>query len=328
MLLDELLFRDYRKVPLDRPIFILGNPRSGTTFMHRFLLETGALCAYELWEMLFPAITARRMLGGVIDRLKPLSPARYHSAAAHETGLRDVETDDAMAFFRFVDGPFLWSYFLAWQDAWGSEQSRRMFDEACEPERDRERLMRYFEACWRRNLHYKRKGRIVVKASTFSLRVPTLLQRYPDCKLVYLVRDPLECIPSGMSMLTDVLDKSYDMFHRTRPEDRARYLENLYQASCEMFRGFHRVYRNQGIPEKNLRIVSYDRMMSDLQGTMLPLLEFLEIEPSAAFLARLQEQAATQRTRKSPHAYSLEKFGLDEARIRKDLAFVYETFGV
>jgi len=328
MLLDDLLFRGYRSRPIDRPVFILGNPRSGTTFLHRFLLETGDLCAYELWEMLFPAISARKMFGGAIDRLKPLSPARYHSAAAHETGLRDVETDDAMAFFRFVEGPFLWSYFLAWEDAWGSAQSRRLFDEACEPERDRERLMRYFEACWRRNLHYKHKARIAVKASTFSLRAPTLLKRYPDCKLVYMVRDPVECIPSGMSMLTDVLDKSYDMFHCTRPESRERYLENLYQASCEMFRGFHKVYAAGGIPERNLRIVRYDRMMADLEGTLLPLLEFLEIEPSAAFIERLRAQADKQRTRKSPHAYSLDKFGLDGARIRKDLAFVYDEYGI
>lgn len=328
MLLDEVLFRGYRKRPIDRPVFILGNPRSGTTFMHRFMLETGELCAYELWEMLLPSITARKLFGGIVDWLQPLSPARYHSAAAHETGLRDVETDDAMAFFRFVDGPFLWSYFLAWEDTWGSEASRRMFDEAFEPPGDRQRLMRFFEACWRRNLHFKEKGRIAVKASTFSLRVPTLLERYPDCKMIYMVRDPLQCIPSGMSMLTDVLDKSYDMFRRTGPEARARYLENLYQASCEMLRGFHRVYTTGAVPEGNLRVVVYDRMMRDLQATILPLLEFLEIEPTKPFLERLRAQAEKQRARKSPHAYSLERFGLSEERIRADLAFVYDTYGV
>ncbi|MBI5531275.1 MAG: sulfotransferase [Deltaproteobacteria bacterium] len=328
MALDSVLYRGWRKMPIDRPVFILGNPRSGTTFLHRFLLESQRLCAFELWEMLLPAITARKAFGGVIDAIKPLSPARYHSAAAHETGLRDVETDDAMAFFRFVDGGFLWSYFLAWEDQWGSELSQRMFDEKHEPARDRERLFRFFEACWRRNLYFKGKSRIAVKASTFSLRVPTLLERYPDCKLIYMVRDPVENIPSGMSMLTDVLEKSYDMFHATRPEARSRYLENLYQASCQMFRGFHDVYRSGAIPEKNLRIVTYGAMMGDLEGTMKNLLEFLEIDPDPSFHDRVREQADKQRKRKSPHVYSLEKFGLDEARIRKDLAFVYETYGV
>jgi hypothetical protein len=328
MALDSVVFPGWRRMPLDRPVFILGNPRSGTTFLHRFLLETERLCAFELWEMLFPAITARKAFGGMIDRIKPLSPARYHSAAAHETGLRDVETDDAMAFFRFVDGGFLWSYFLAWEDRWGSDLSRRMFDERYEPQKDRDRLFGFFEACWRRNLYFKHQTRIAVKASTFSLRVPTLLKRYPDCKLIYMVRDPIENIPSGMSMLTDVLEKSYDMFHSTRAEDRRRYLENLYQASCQMFRGFHEAYTSGQIPAENLRIVPYRRMMGDLEGTMKELIEFLEISPEASFYDRLKEQSDRQRKRKSPHVYSLEKFGLDEARIRKDLAFVYDTFEV
>ncbi|MBM4373231.1 MAG: sulfotransferase, partial [Deltaproteobacteria bacterium] len=62
--LDHLLYPGFRKVPIDRPVFILGNPRSGTTFLHRFLLNSGDLAAFELWEMLFPAVSARKLLGG------------------------------------------------------------------------------------------------------------------------------------------------------------------------------------------------------------------------------------------------------------------------
>ena len=62
--LDRILFPAYRKQPIDRPVFIVGNPRSGTTFLHRLLLGSGDdLAAFELWEMLFPAITARKLLG-------------------------------------------------------------------------------------------------------------------------------------------------------------------------------------------------------------------------------------------------------------------------
>ena len=121
--LDERLYPELASVPIDRPVFVLGNPRSGTTFLHRFLLETDQLAAFELWEMLFPAVSARKVLGRGIDRLAALSPARYHSEAAHQTGLRDVETDDALALFRFVDGAFVWSYFWAWQARGGVQRA-------------------------------------------------------------------------------------------------------------------------------------------------------------------------------------------------------------
>src|ERR1700735_2627167 len=62
--LDYVFFARHRKQVIDRPIFIIGNPRSGTTFLHRFLLGAGDMAAFELWEMLFPAVTARKLLRG------------------------------------------------------------------------------------------------------------------------------------------------------------------------------------------------------------------------------------------------------------------------
>jgi hypothetical protein len=326
--LDHVLFPAFRRVPIDRPVFILGNPRSGTTFLHRFLLHTDALAAFALWEMLFPAITARKLFGGAVDRVAPFNPARYHSAAAHETSLKDVEADDALSFLRTIDGGFLWSYFLAWEDEWGSALSRRMFELDDEPPAAQERTFRYLESCWRRNLYAKGRPRLVAKASTFTLRVRTLLKRYPDCKLIYMVRDPVETIPSGLSLITGVLENAYDMFHSTAADRRARYLENLYQASCHLFRSFHDVWKSGAIPPANLRIVTYPELMGDLEGTMRGLLEFLEIEATPAFAARVREQAERQRGRVSEHQYSPEKFGLTAGRIQTDLAYVYEAYGL
>ncbi len=322
--LDSMLYDGLEETPIDRPVFIIGNPRGGTTFVHRFLLNTGPLCAFELWEMLLPAITARKTFGRMVDRFAPLSPARYHSSEAHETSLRDVETDDAMAFFHFLDGGFLWSYFLAWDDVWGSEACMRFFDLEEEPDPKKEKLFRYLEGCWRRNMAYKGKSRFIVKSSLFTLRTETLLKRYPDCKLIYVARDPLETIPSGMSLLTGVLEQSYDVFNATDPKKRARYLENLYQAACHMYRTFHD--RKDSIPPANLRIVTYPKLMTNFEDTMNGLVEFLDITPDPSFFEKVKEQAEKQRTYKSAHSYSLEKWGLTEDRIRKDLAYIYEAY--
>jgi len=324
--LDYLLSPGFRQIPLDRPVFIIGNPRGGTTFVHRFLLNTEQLCAFELWEMLLPAISARKAFGQMIDRFAPLSPARYHSSEAHETSLRDVETDDAMAFFHFVDGGFLWSYFLAWDDVWGSDKCMRFFDLEEEPEAKKDRLFEYMEGCWRRNMYFKNKSRFIVKSSTFTLRAETLVKRYPDCKLIYVIRDPVETIPSGMSLLTGVLEQSYDVFNATDPQKRGRYLENLYQASCHMYRSFYELKKKKAIPPANLRIITYPRLMKDLENTIRELVEFLEITPDPSFFEKVEEQAEKQRQYRSPHAYSLQKWGLDEDRIRKDLAFVYQEY--
>jgi omega-hydroxy-beta-dihydromenaquinone-9 sulfotransferase len=324
--LDHLLYPRHRKQALDRPIFIIGNPRSGTTFLHRLLLGAGGMAAFELWEMLFPAITARKLLGRVVPRLDRLSPARYHPSDVHDTSLRGIETDDVLWFFRTLDGPFAWAYFLAWQDAWGSDLSRREFGIDGVTAREEERFFRYHEACWRRNLTLKRCNRILAKTSMLTMRLDALLRRYPDCRLVYVIRDPVEVIPSGMSLLASVLENGYDVWNRTREEDQRRWLENLYQASCDMLRFFHDARSAGLIPERNLLVVRYEDLIGNLEPTIARILDFIEVEPTAAFREEVRAQAERQRAYTSRHQHSPERFGLTSERIRRDLGFVYDAF--
>ncbi len=130
----------------------------------------------------------------------------------------------------------------------------------------------------------------------------------------------------AQSLLTGVLDQAYDIFERTDSGARDRYLDNLYQASCQMYRGFADVLQRDVIPSENFRVVPYSRLVSDLEATMSDLLEFIEVQPSDDFRERLRTQAESQRDRQSDHRYSLEKFGLSADRIRSDLDFVYQLY--
>ena len=116
-------------------------------------------------------------------------------------------------------------------------------------------------------IRFKRCNRVLAKTSMFTMRLEALLRRYPDCKLVYVIRDPVEVIPSGMSLLAGVLENGYDVWNRTRAEDQQRWLENLYQASCEMLRSFHEAQSAGLIPEQNLCIVRYSDLLQDLEPT-------------------------------------------------------------
>lgn len=326
--LDYLFYPRHRKQVIDRPIFIIGNPRSGTTFLHRLLLGAGDTAAFELWEMLFPAITARKLLGGIVPRLDRLSPARYHASDVHDTSLRGIETDDVAWFFRTLDGPFAWAYFLAWQDKWGSALSRRIFGIDGVSAHEEDRFFKYYEACWRRNLTMKGVDRILVKSSMLTFRLDALLRRYPDCRLVYVVRDPVEVIPSGMSLLASVLENGYDVWNRTKKEDQERWLENLYQASGDMLRVFRDAEVAGRIPERNLCVVRYEDLLQNLEPTMARILDFIEVKPRVEFEEEVATQAERQRSYTSRHEHSPDKFGLDPERIRHDLGFVYDAYGL
>jgi hypothetical protein len=131
-----------------------------------------------------------------------------------------------------------------------------------------------------------------------------------------------------MSLLTGVLEQSYDVFNATDPEKRGQYLENLYQASCHMYRSFYEVRKRNGIGHENLMILPYRQLMVDFEKTMNEIVEFLEITPDQSYFKKVEQQAQKQRNYRSSHAYSLDKWGLTEDGIRNDLAYVYKEYGL
>jgi hypothetical protein len=100
----------------------------------------------------------------------------------------------------------------------------------------------------------------------------------------------------------------------------------MYDAWIMLFRRYHDDWTSGAIPHDKVFIVRYDRMMKDFDGLMDDMCEFLDHDMSPELRKTIAEKADKQRAYKSKHKYDLAKFGLDEEKIRKDCAFVYETF--
>jgi len=320
--LDHVLFPAFRRQRIDRPIFVIGNPRSGTTFLQRFLVRSGEVASFELWQMLVPSITGQKLLRPLVPRLAALNPAKHHGSKAHQTGLDSIETDDVALAFRFFDGLFPYAYFLAWDDRDHFDDVRRRFDNGS-PVNDRD--LRYYSRCVQRNLHHQGKGRALGKPFTFSMRVDDVLRHYPDARFIYLVRDPAAVIPSGMSLLRGVLEKQFGI-SKLPEETRQRYFERLYDGECYLYRSFYEAYKDGRIPEQNLLVVRYPDIMQRFEHVMAEIEAFAELPISEEYRRVIAETARKQRAHVSKHKYDLAEFGLSAERIHSDLDFVYREF--
>jgi hypothetical protein len=319
--LDSIFFRGFKRKVIDRPIFIIGNPRSGTTFLHRFLAEQGDVVGFRLYEMLVPSLTGQLLMKPLLPILGALNPGKHHAAVAHETSFDALETDDAALFLRFMDGVFLYSYFLCWDDP----DPSFVFDQFEPGSTQTQRDLAFYEQCLERALHRSGKARVLGKLFTFPARIEDVLRRFPDAKLIYMVRDPCETLPSGMSLVTGVQEQAFHISRLPEPT-RARFLSRLYTGLSLLLTRFVSHYRAGDIPAENLLIVRYTDLMDDFAGTMARILEFAELEAGESFRARIRETAERQRVRISKHEYSLAQYGLDAQRIVDDLLEVYLTF--
>ena len=97
------------------------------------------------------------------------------------------------------------------------------------------------------------------------------------------------------------------------PEDkRQKFIEKLYRALIELLLRFEDDWSNDKIDKTKVMIVKFDRMMSDFEGLMYDILDFIDYHPSDKFISNIKKTAEQQRSFKSGHKYDLEKFGLTE----------------
>jgi hypothetical protein len=319
MTLDWIFFPSLWGKKATRPIVLVGNPRTGTTFLQRFLSDAGFGAGMELFLMLYPSLLLQAILKPVLPLLEKLSPAKYHSTAAHETSLTSVETDDVALLFRYLDGFFLYGFFLAFDE-------EELLDDFDPRVRDTsERDFDWLDQLWARSLVKHGADRNIAKLFTLSTRLPQFLARFPEARILYMVRDPIDIIPSTMSLVTGPLDKAFGFWKK--PEAiRRRYLDRLYRGQIKILERFHDDWIHGRIDQSRVYFVRYDRMMADFETVVAEMCTFLGHPLTPELEATVNAIGTKQRSYKSEHKYDLEKYGLTEEQIRADCAFLYETF--
>jgi hypothetical protein len=319
MALDHLFSPSLRRARANRPIVLVGNPRTGTTFLQRFLADEGFGAGMELFLMLYPSLLLQKILRPVLPLLEKLSPAKFHSTEAHRTSLSSVETDDVAVFFRYLDGLFLYGFFLSFEE----EDHLPNFDPRIRDTTRRD--FDWLEALWRRSLVLHRAERNIAKVFSLAVRLPQFMERFPEAQILYMARDPLSIIPSAMSLVVGVLDRAFG-FWSLPDAVRKRWLDRMYKAWVLLLQTFHEDWQSGAIDRRRVFIVRYDRMMADFEGLMDEMCRFLGHPMTPALRETIHQRGEKQRKYQSEHKYNLDKFGLDEEQIRRDCAFFYDTF--
>ena len=288
MALDHVFFARFAKARANRPIVLVGNPRTGTTFLQRFLSDEGFGSGMELFLMLYPSLTLQKLLRPILPLLEKVSPAKFHTTDAHQTSLSSVETDDVAVLFRYPDGFFLYGFFLSFED----EDMLPYFDPRVRDTSKRD--YDWLDALWRRSLVLHGTDRNIAKLFSLAVRLPQFMERFPEAQILYMARDPLSVIPSSMSLVMGVLDRAFGFW--SLPETvRKRWLDRMYKAWILLLQKFHEDWMGGLIDKRRVYIVRYDRMMADFEGMMSDMCGFLGHEMTPALRAKIAKVGEKQR---------------------------------
>ncbi|NND36014.1 MAG: sulfotransferase [Gammaproteobacteria bacterium] len=329
LLLDRFLFSRYRTRTITEPVFIIGNFRSGTTFLHRLLAgDRNRFSTMKMWEILFaPSVTQRRMvgafaaldrkLGNPVPRLLRWIESYWHDAnVMHEVSLTQPEEDEYLCLH-------IWSALTIGLSSGLLDEARphAWFDHDL-PAEDRKRIMSFYADCVRRHLVDRDAGhnlQYLAKNPALTPKIGSTLEQFPDAKIIYLVRNPLEAIPSFVSMMKF----SWEVMG-AGTEDSA-----LADFVTEMAGHWYRypLERLAQAPADSYRIIVYDDLVSDPAAVVRGIYAHFQYAIDADFEQVLTGVAGEARSYRSRHEYDLESLGLDRARLTEEFADVIDRFG-
>lgn len=327
LLLDEILFPGYRRVEVRQPVFIVGVPRSGTTFLHRVMArDEGRFTSMRLWEVLLaPSIVEKkfflglgaldRALGGLGKRLLTAVERRGFAELGkmHPISLFEPEEDEPILIHIFS------SVFLSFAEPFPDLIRPLVRFDTDLPEKDRRRIMTFYRACVQRHLYvFGKDRRFLSKNPAFSAKVDSLNRTFPDCKIVCTVRDPLRVVPSLISLLS----RFYGFF--CDPPERYPEQASILELLDHWYR--YPVERLQEWPKDRASVLLYDRLVAQPDVVIHELYEGFGFHLTHAFEIDLAREARKERQYKSLHEYSLDRMGLDSEALRERFAEVYARF--
>ncbi|MCD4832408.1 MAG: sulfotransferase [Bacteroidales bacterium] len=324
-LFDYLFYYKYKKTNLSKPVFLIGHPRSGTTFLHKFILKNCTeFKGMYLWEMIFPALSLRWLIKPILPFLVKIFPQNIYDPNIHKTGLDEAETDDAALFFKSFEGMFYWLYFSAWENF----ESFDKLKEDLIKKSKLKKVIKYLEILHKKNLYSNRsKKRIFSKSFSLIMNIEELLSDFNDAKIIILLRDPTEVIPSSISLANNV-QESINNIRKISKQKRENYYRNLYHASLSFFKFFDDQITENVKLKESILLISHKELKEDFENTMNKICEYCKIEKTSELLDAVKKQAAKQPNFKGKHVYSLEEFGFSVEQVKKDFHFLYTKYNL
>lgn len=286
---------------LERPVFILGMPRTGTTLVSNLLdadPRNRSLLKWEAYHGVPPAAAgalrtdprclAEKAKDELIIKNNPKGAAQHFEAGDGPTECVHLLAQDFKSLMFAVLSPV-----PSYHDWLLLCDMRSAFEH-------RKRVLQVLQST--------NPGRWVLKMPSDALFIRTLFEIFPDAKVIWTHRDPYVALASSLSMRSHsqaLFNKRVDRaYMRERfPLQLALHLSRPLELSRERPDAIYHAY--------------YDELMSDPLGQMQKLYEWLgETWSSAAHSGMSRWLEQNPQGRFGRHSYSLAEWGLSEQQLQ------------
>ena len=324
--LDDILFPAHKTQPIEKPLFILGNLRSGSTFLHRLLSrDSETFTSLTTWDIyLTPSVTQKKItqfvarldkkLGGHLHRaLYAFDRATLGKIKIHPISFFQPEEDENI-HLHIWDGYFV-TFLFPFMDEFANYQH---FDEALSPEHKR-RIMTFYKSMLQRHMYATGKKYFVAKNPASSAKIETLVEFFPEARIIYLARNPLDMLPSTVSWI------NYARRQFTDPKETWLYIDEIVDMTQHWYR--HPLQYLDSHPSPRHLILNYDDLIQRPEAVLRAFYEQFGYPDKPGLESIVDEAVKETLSYNSDHVYSYEEMGFTRQQIIELYPEIFERFG-
>jgi hypothetical protein len=302
---------------IDRPLFIAGLPRTGTSLLHGLLAQDPANRTPLSWEVMAPSPPPEReryendpRIAQVERRMRCLDWLAPDFKRIHEVGARLPQECVAIMSHVFQSPQFATTCHVPSYEAWIDKADRRPAYQ--------------FHRRFLQHLQWRCAGQQwVLKSPAHLAGLDALLATYPDAGIIHTHRDPLVAIPSLASLRTVLHSAFSDAVDPLQIglETTSYWAQVLLQAI--QFRHTHPAAQHRFYD------VYYDELTRDPLGTVQRLYVHFELPWTPTAEARMRQYLAQHPQHQyGTHRYTMEQFGLKPAEEADRYRVYRDHFGI
>jgi hypothetical protein len=322
---NRLLLAETRKrhpeiaaAPVERPLFITGLPRTGTSILHELLAQDPGSRAPLHWEVRSPCPPpdeASHASDPRIERaerqIQLWNQIVPEYSAMHELGARIPVECVQITAHEFVSEEILGRYQVPSYAAWYAQADVRP-------------AYRFHRAMLQHLQWRCRRDRWVLKAPSHLPVLDALVDVYPDARIVITHRDPLKILPSVASILYST------MWVRSDAIDADSLLGWFTGETCLALLERMTALRESGrVDAKQFCDVRYEDLVKRPIETIAGIYAHFGIGFGAEAERRMRDYlAAKPKGKHGDHRYEFEHTGFDLAAERERFRAYRERYGV
>lgn len=306
-------------VKIDRPVFVLGFPRTGTTLLQNLLGLDGANRSLKFWELQTPVPLSTDL---EVDARKRLAIARRtlqlaYLVAPEQKQIHEIKPDTAEECWPLFSNSFaVLNYDLT---SMFTEYGRWLLTY------DMTGPYRFYRQTLQLLAHQRKESRFILKCPEHLWFIDALLEVFPDARIVWTHRDPVASVASYCSMISlgqRMLHGHFDPL-KTGQHIQSRFITGIQRAMEARARAEALGKGDQFFD------VDFKTLVQDSPAMVRRIKEWADLPHDKASEARVQRWMTTERgDKRGAHKYSAEVYGLDGHAVHREYADYIERFKI